>query len=67
LPSYDAVPDWKSLLSEALEKRKSIPEHANRKIFVRSTLAAGAVLIAAAVITILWKRSRRADQLDATK
>jgi len=59
LPSTESIPDWKALLSEIKIKRKSHSSERRRKIFRRSSMTAGLVLLSAAVIAFIWRQRKK--------
>jgi len=59
LPSRESIPDWKVLLSEVKIRRKSHYLARRRKILRRSSFTAGLILLSAAVITLLWRQSKK--------
>jgi glycerol-3-phosphate dehydrogenase len=61
LPSYETIPDWKTLVSAALSKRRQNAPASQAKLLRRTGLTAGIMLIIAIVIAILWRNSRRTD------
>ncbi len=64
LPSYTTIPDWKTMVSEALISRKMNTPDPQVKLLRRTGLAAAIVLIIAALIAILWRNSKRSNQSE---
>jgi glycerol-3-phosphate dehydrogenase len=66
LPALQTIPEWKILLSEAIEKRKFTTATPKKKILRRSSLAAGLLVVVAVFIMVLWKKYRKEGNLEVT-
>lgn len=64
LPSYESIPDWRTLLSAALIERRQNTPSAQVKLLRRTGFAAGVMLIFALMIAILWRNDRRSKEAD---
>ena len=64
LPSVMSIPDWKTLVAEALINRKMNSPGPQVKLLRRSGLAAAILLVVAALITILWRIRKRSNRSE---
>jgi glycerol-3-phosphate dehydrogenase len=64
LPSYESIPDWRTLLSAALIERRQNTPSAQVKLLRRTGFAAGVMLIFALMIAILWRNDRRSKEAN---
>lgn len=64
LPSYESIPDWRALLSAALIRRRQNQPSPPVKLFRRTSLATGVMLIIALMIAILWRNNRHSNHVE---
>jgi glycerol-3-phosphate dehydrogenase len=62
LPTHESIPDWKELLSAALQKRKSLSNAPRQRLLRRTGLAVGLMLLVASLIGLLWMNNRRSER-----
>ena len=62
LPTDQPIPDWKALLSEALNKRKLNSPGAQVKIVRCTGLITVIFLIIIGILTIIWRNNKRSNQ-----
>lgn len=58
LPVIESIPDWRPLLLEAKNKRKSRSSEHHTKIIRNSTLLAGVILLSGAIIALIWRQNK---------
>jgi glycerol-3-phosphate dehydrogenase len=63
LPPYETVPNWRTILDEAIIQRKSQMQSSEGKIVRKSGLLAGLIIVSAITLAYIWKKYRQSNQM----